>query len=62
MPGKRKPDLSLFVDILQTLENIGTEKNTTVIFPLPIELVSLLGKFIATGNPATASEDPQKSE
>lgn len=27
---------------LQTLSEIGTEKNTTVVFPLPIELVTLL--------------------
>jgi regulator of protease activity HflC (stomatin/prohibitin superfamily) len=32
---------------LQTLTEIGTEKNTTVVFPLPIELMStLLGKAI----------------
>jgi regulator of protease activity HflC (stomatin/prohibitin superfamily) len=57
-----KQPVTLQLKYLQTLENIGTEKNTTVIFPLPIELVSLLGKFIATGNPATASEDPRKPE
>jgi regulator of protease activity HflC (stomatin/prohibitin superfamily) len=27
---------------LQTLSEIGTEKNTTIVFPLPIELVTLL--------------------
>jgi regulator of protease activity HflC (stomatin/prohibitin superfamily) len=32
---------------LQTLVEIGTEKNTTVIFPLPIDLLSVLGKTLA---------------
>ena len=37
---------------LQTLTEIGVEKNTTVIFPLPIELMStLLGKAIGTSAP-----------
>jgi regulator of protease activity HflC (stomatin/prohibitin superfamily) len=27
---------------LQTLSEIGAEKNTTIVFPLPLELVSLL--------------------
>ena len=30
---------------LQTLSEIGTEKNTTVVFPLPLELVTLLQHF-----------------
>jgi regulator of protease activity HflC (stomatin/prohibitin superfamily) len=30
---------------LQTLSEIGTEKNTTVVFPLPLEIVSLLDHF-----------------
>ena len=41
---------------LQTLTEIGTEKNTTVIFPLPIELMStLLGRAVGaseSGGPA----------
>ena len=28
---------------LQTLVEIGAEKNTTIVFPLPMELISLLG-------------------
>jgi regulator of protease activity HflC (stomatin/prohibitin superfamily) len=30
---------------LQTLTEIGVEKNTTIVFPLPVELLSLLGKM-----------------
>jgi regulator of protease activity HflC (stomatin/prohibitin superfamily) len=30
---------------LQTLTEIGVEKNTTIVFPLPVELLSLLGKL-----------------
>jgi len=30
---------------LQTLTEIGVEKNTTIVFPLPIEIMSLLNKF-----------------
>lgn len=39
--------LTLQLRYLQTLTDIGTEKNTTVVFPLPVELISLLGKFVA---------------
>ncbi|MHC4582592.1 MAG: slipin family protein [Planctomycetota bacterium] len=31
---------------LQTLVEIGTEKNTTVVFPLPIDMVSSLGRLL----------------
>jgi regulator of protease activity HflC (stomatin/prohibitin superfamily) len=35
---------------LQTLVEIGTEKNTTIVFPLPVDLVAgLLGKEKAGG-------------
>ncbi|MCL5262780.1 MAG: slipin family protein [Acidobacteria bacterium] len=37
--------ITLQLRYLQTLTDIGTEKNTTIVFPLPMELVSLLGKF-----------------
>ncbi len=35
---------------LQTLVEIGAEKNTTVVFPLPIELVS---RFLQSGTPSS---------
>lgn len=53
--------LTMQLRYLQTLTDIGTEKNTTVVFPLPVELISLLGKFATGVNPATHTEPPQKS-
>lgn len=47
--------LTMQLRYLQTLTDIGTEKNTTVIFPLPVELISLLGKFVPSLAPATAA-------
>src|ERR1700728_2992988 len=47
---------------LQTLTDIGTEKNTTIVFPLPIELLSLLRKFVpvpeSTPDPKSAPASP----
>ena len=40
---------------LQTLVEIGAEKNTTVVFPLPIDLLSILGRAL------DRSVDPPKS-
>ena len=45
-----KQPMTLQLRYLQTLTDIGTEKNTTVVFPLPVELIALLGKF-ASGAP-----------
>jgi regulator of protease activity HflC (stomatin/prohibitin superfamily) len=54
--------LTLQLRYLQTLTDIGTEKNTTIVFPLPVELISLLGKFVTNVNPAPSTLSPQKSE
>ena len=43
--------MTLQLRYLQTLADIGVEKNTTVIFPLPMELLTLLNKL---GAPAPA--------
>jgi regulator of protease activity HflC (stomatin/prohibitin superfamily) len=51
--------ITLQLKYLQTLTDIGTEKNTTVIFPLPMELLSLLQKLGATAAPAPKPEEPQ---
>jgi regulator of protease activity HflC (stomatin/prohibitin superfamily) len=40
---------------LQTLVEIGMEKNTTIVFPMPIDILSLLGKFLA----GSASKDDE---
>ncbi|MBV8672963.1 MAG: slipin family protein [Acidobacteriaceae bacterium] len=54
--------LTLQLRYLQTLTDIGTEKNTTVIFPLPIELVALLGKFVPMANAQPTSSQPPPQE
>src|ERR1700722_7169090 len=41
---------------LQTLTETGTETNPTVVSPLPVELISLLGKFVAPVTPAPPQE------
>ncbi len=48
--------ITLQLKYLQTLTDIGTEKNTTVIFPLPMELLTLVQKLTA---PAPAPEERQ---
>src|SRR3984885_1100206 len=48
--------VTLQLRYLQTLTDIGTEKNTTIIFPLPMELVALLGKFAPPPPPAVVPE------
>src|SRR5580698_10376378 len=57
--------ITLQLKYLQTLENIGTEKNTTVIFPLPMELVVLLGKFapiMMPPSPPSTTKPPLQEE
>ena len=44
--------ITLQLRYLQTLTEIGVEKNTTIVFPLPVELLSLLNKVGATAAPA----------
>jgi hypothetical protein len=39
---------------LQTLTEIGVEKNTTIVFPLPIELMQLINRL---GAPASAAPE-----
>jgi regulator of protease activity HflC (stomatin/prohibitin superfamily) len=45
--------MALQLRYLQTLADIGVEKNTTVVFPLPVELISLLGRM--GGEPKTVT-------
>jgi len=40
--------MTLQLRYLQTLTEIGVEKNTTIVFPLPMELLTLLNKMAAT--------------
>ena len=43
--------MTLQLRYLQTLADIGVEKNTTIVFPLPLEMLSLLNKLGALGTP-----------
>jgi regulator of protease activity HflC (stomatin/prohibitin superfamily) len=54
--------MTLQLRYLQTLTEIGVEKNTTIVFPLPMELLTLLNKTVqATGTQRSAPppEPPQ---
>ena len=44
--------MTLQLRYLQTLTDIGVEKNTTIVFPLPMELMTLLNKTIDSIKPA----------
>jgi regulator of protease activity HflC (stomatin/prohibitin superfamily) len=46
----REP-IALQLRYLQTLAEIGTEKNTTIVFPLPIELLGLLPDYLKEAEP-----------
>ena len=51
----QKQPAALQLRYLQTLIDIGTEKNTTIVFPLPIDILSNLGRALdrlAGGEPA----------
>ncbi len=41
---------------LQTLVEIGTEKNTTIVFPLPIDILSALGNFLGSAKTDEAGQ------
>lgn len=54
--------ITLQLRYLQTLTEIGVEKNTTIVFPLPVELLTLVNKMASTfGSPDVppAIERPQ---
>jgi len=42
-----KKPMTLQLRYLQTLTEIGVEKNTTIIFPLPLEMMTLFNKLSA---------------
>jgi regulator of protease activity HflC (stomatin/prohibitin superfamily) len=48
--------MTLQLRYLQTLTDIGVEKNTTIVFPLPIDLVTNLNKYLASQVPAEAQQ------
>jgi regulator of protease activity HflC (stomatin/prohibitin superfamily) len=53
---QRQP-VAIQLRYLQTLVEIGTEKNTTVVFPLPIDLLSAMTKAFQNAN-APAKDPP----
>ncbi len=48
--------MTLQLRYLQTLSDIGVEKNTTVVFPLPMELLSMLNKMTTARHTPKARE------
>ncbi len=59
--------MTLQLRYLQTLTEIGVEKNTTIVFPLPMELLTLLNKLApgltpASGSPTRLSAAPEKTQ
>jgi hypothetical protein len=51
--------ITLQLRYLQTLTEIGVEKNTPIVFPLPMELLTLLNKIgVLTSAKVAAAEKP----
>jgi regulator of protease activity HflC (stomatin/prohibitin superfamily) len=42
----QKEPMALQLRYLQTLVEIGTEKNTTIVFPLPVDIISTMGRAL----------------
>jgi regulator of protease activity HflC (stomatin/prohibitin superfamily) len=54
----RQP-IAIQLRYLQTLVEIGSEKNTTVVFPLPVDILSTVGRLLEkfAGPPPVAAKD-----
>jgi regulator of protease activity HflC (stomatin/prohibitin superfamily) len=50
--------MTLQLRYLQTLTEIGVEKNTTIVFPLPLELLNLLNQML----PKTSNSLPEQKD
>jgi regulator of protease activity HflC (stomatin/prohibitin superfamily) len=50
--------MTLQLRYLQTLTEIGVEKNTTIVFPLPMEMMTLFNKMGALGPAKAEAEKP----
>jgi regulator of protease activity HflC (stomatin/prohibitin superfamily) len=48
--------ITITLRYLQTLTEIGVEKNTTIVFPLPVELMGLLNRLAAPGKTEKSSQ------
>ncbi|HZT69696.1 MAG TPA: slipin family protein [Terriglobia bacterium] len=51
--------ITITLRYLQTLAELGTEKNTTIVFPIPVELLSVLMHKVSGTQPTVAG--PEKS-
>jgi regulator of protease activity HflC (stomatin/prohibitin superfamily) len=55
--------ISITLRYLQTLQQIGVEKNTTIVFPLPLDLLSgWIPGFNGAGQPAKLQIEPGRAE
>ncbi len=52
----QKQPAAIQLRYLQTLVEIGQEKNTTIVFPLPIDILSSLERFFESARPESARE------
>ena len=52
--------MTLQLRYLQTLSDIGVEKNTTIVFPLPLEMMTLFNKLGASITPNAALDKPKE--
>jgi regulator of protease activity HflC (stomatin/prohibitin superfamily) len=54
----QKQPAALQLRYLQTLVEIGSEKNTTIVFPLPLDILTSLGRALdrVAGGPVTGAE------
>jgi regulator of protease activity HflC (stomatin/prohibitin superfamily) len=58
----QKQPAAIQLRYLQTLVEIGMEKNTTIVFPMPIDILSLLGKFLGGHTDQPGNDDAGKSK
>jgi len=52
--------MTLQLRYLQTLTEIGVEKNTTIVFPLPMELMNLLNRTVQTADLSNQIRKPNE--
>jgi regulator of protease activity HflC (stomatin/prohibitin superfamily) len=58
----QKQPAAITLRYLQTLVEIGTEKNTTIVFPLPVDILASLGRALdRAGTPPEAAAGGSKS-
>ena len=54
--------MTLQLRYLQTLAEIGVEKNTTIVFPLPMEMLTMLNKFVNLSDVKTGTPPDKKPD